>query len=109
MTSRRTFLGGLAGLIAGAVLDPERLLWVPGKKLISIAKPQPWKFMRSPDGQAIFHVYNQEGVGTGQVAVYPFIHGRTKETRLSRGREITEFVVAHPSLYADFKAAHLIQ
>jgi hypothetical protein len=31
--------GFLATLIAGAVLDPERLLWVPGKKLISIPKP----------------------------------------------------------------------
>lgn len=27
---------GFLGLLAGAVLDPERLLWVPGKKLISI-------------------------------------------------------------------------
>jgi len=25
--------------IAGATLDPERLLWVPGKKLVSIPKP----------------------------------------------------------------------
>jgi hypothetical protein len=27
---------GFLAMFAGAVLDPERLLWVPGKKLISI-------------------------------------------------------------------------
>ena len=32
--------GFLASLIAGAVLDPERLLWVPGAKLISIPAAQ---------------------------------------------------------------------
>ncbi len=36
MNTRRGFL---AALIGAAVLDPERLLWVPGKKLISIPKP----------------------------------------------------------------------
>jgi hypothetical protein len=34
--SRRGLLGMLAG---GLVLDPERALWVPGKKLISIPAP----------------------------------------------------------------------
>ncbi len=33
---RRAFFGVLAG---GLTLDPERLLWVPGKTLISIPKP----------------------------------------------------------------------
>ncbi len=36
MTSRRGFIGALLG---AAVLDPERLLWVPGKRMISIPKP----------------------------------------------------------------------
>ncbi len=38
---RRTFL---ASLIATAVLDPERLLWVPGQKTISIPRGtvEPW-------------------------------------------------------------------
>ena len=31
---------GFLGLLAGAVLDPERLLWTPGKKLISIPAPR---------------------------------------------------------------------
>ena len=34
--NRRGFLSLLAGVAAGAVLDPERALWVPGKKVISI-------------------------------------------------------------------------
>jgi hypothetical protein len=33
--SRRGFLG----LLAGVALDPDRLLWVPGKKLVSLAAP----------------------------------------------------------------------
>jgi hypothetical protein len=31
---------GFLGLLAGVVLDPERLLWVPGRKLISIPQPK---------------------------------------------------------------------
>lgn len=34
--NRRGFLRSLGGLLAGSVLDPERLLWVPGRKMISI-------------------------------------------------------------------------
>jgi hypothetical protein len=34
MTRRSLF-----AVFAAAVIDPERLLWVPGKKLISIPKP----------------------------------------------------------------------
>ncbi len=30
---------GFLGLLACAALDPERLLWIPGRKLISIPKP----------------------------------------------------------------------
>lgn len=41
-TSRRGFLGALAATVAGPMmLDPERLLWRPGAKLISIPKPAP--------------------------------------------------------------------
>lgn len=32
--NRRAFLGSLAGALAGATLDPERLLWRPGAKTI---------------------------------------------------------------------------
>lgn len=37
MISRRGFLGALAAAFAG---DPERLLWLPGKKLISVPAPR---------------------------------------------------------------------
>jgi hypothetical protein len=36
---RRGFLGLLGGAAAELVFDPERALWVPGKKLISIPAP----------------------------------------------------------------------
>lgn len=38
---RRGFLGGLAGALAGSVLDLDKLLWVPGAKTISIPKVVP--------------------------------------------------------------------
>lgn len=34
--NRRGFLGFIGAALAGATLDPERLLWEPGKKIISI-------------------------------------------------------------------------
>jgi hypothetical protein len=37
--NRRGFLGLAAAIAAGATLDPDRLLWVQGKKLISIPMP----------------------------------------------------------------------
>lgn len=37
--NRRLFLSSLAALASTAVLDPEKLLWIPGKKTISIPAP----------------------------------------------------------------------
>lgn len=37
--NRRGFLGVFVAAVAGATLDPEKLLWRPGAKLISIPKP----------------------------------------------------------------------
>ncbi len=34
--NRRQMLGYLAAAVAGSTLDPERLLWRPGAKLISV-------------------------------------------------------------------------
>jgi hypothetical protein len=39
--NRRGFLGALATLAAGHVLDPERLLWVPGAKTIFLPSRTP--------------------------------------------------------------------
>jgi len=46
--------GVLAFLAAGLALDPERLLWVPGKKLISIPKPLvDWNLIDSYEAAAM--------------------------------------------------------
>ncbi len=37
--NRRGFIGTLAGFAAACMLDPERALWKPGAKTISIPKP----------------------------------------------------------------------
>lgn len=49
---RGFFLSALAGLmVADHTLDPERLLWVPGNKLISIPRPMlPGLVIRIPIG-----------------------------------------------------------
>lgn len=41
--NRRSFLSSLIGAGVAATLDPEKLLWEPGKKLISIPKPLPFQ------------------------------------------------------------------
>ncbi len=38
LMNRRGFLGGLIGAASAMVLDPEKLLWVPGTKTIFIPK-----------------------------------------------------------------------
>lgn len=58
--NRRGFLSSLGTITAGLVLDPERLLWVPGQKLISI--PAPTKMV----GEILFFspqgIYGTEGI-----------------------------------------------
>lgn len=36
MLSRRGLFGVFGAAVAGAALDPERLLWIPGSKVISV-------------------------------------------------------------------------
>jgi hypothetical protein len=52
--NRRSFLTALASAL---VLDPERLLWVPGQKLISIPKPSKPRYLHI-DGQIAFPFYD---------------------------------------------------
>jgi hypothetical protein len=40
MMDRRAFFGSLAAMVAGATLDPEKLLWEPGKKLFFDTAPR---------------------------------------------------------------------
>jgi hypothetical protein len=39
--NRRGFLSALIAAGTAAAIDPEKLLWAPGRKLISIPKPRP--------------------------------------------------------------------
>lgn len=51
MTSRRLFLSSLVATAVAAkanLLDLDRLLWVPGKKLISIPAPPPESIFSVP-------------------------------------------------------------
>lgn len=59
MLTRRALLSMLAAAAAAAVADPERLLWVPGRKLISIP----------PAPKAIYLRVNTSYTG-GSVAAY---------------------------------------
>jgi hypothetical protein len=52
--NRRGFLGALAGLVGAAALDPERALWVPGAKVISIPPAvEPWTVVIEPGNALI--------------------------------------------------------
>jgi hypothetical protein len=42
--NRRSFIASLTAAAAGFALDPERLLWIPGAKTISIPKLQPYLY-----------------------------------------------------------------
>lgn len=62
--NRRAFL---ASLLATATIDPERLLWRPGAKLISI--PKGWDVYEFA-GQRFFRVFDEQGHITTDVAWY---------------------------------------
>jgi len=67
MTSRRGFLGLIGTVATGAVLDPERLLWVQGAKTISIPKvpEQNTLWTLGPDARLNPLMYAQNGYGNG--------------------------------------------
>lgn len=47
--TRRGFLGSLAVAASAFALDPERALWVPGAKTISIPRPASVRLTRGPE------------------------------------------------------------
>jgi hypothetical protein len=55
--NRRNFLGAL---LAGAILDPERLLWRPGAKLISIPRPPALAFTKEEFWSALNFYYGDQ-------------------------------------------------
>jgi hypothetical protein len=68
--NRRGFFTALAGLTATAVLDPERLLWVPGQKLISIPKPMTYNRIEIREPRGIWYLTKE-----GHVAGYLWTKG----------------------------------
>ncbi len=54
MIDRRSFLRVLLAGAAGVVLDPEKLLWVPGQKTIFLPSPAQVAFMARPVHPAVF-------------------------------------------------------
>lgn len=72
--NRRGFLQALAGAASAMTFDPERALWTPGKKLISIPKPRvtpapiTMRFLREFDLVGYRFINRLEAVyGFGQV------------------------------------------
>jgi hypothetical protein len=82
--SRRGLLGTLFGAASSAVLDPERALWQPGAKTISIPAPVVLK----PIGFTVGDVFTIDGV----YSINPI-------TRSSTGM-LRQFVVTQSGLHA---------
>lgn len=81
--NRRGFLGALTAAVAGATLDPERLLWEPGKKLISIPKPKPLNELEKAyerfEKDRISRLIDNEIIQTQLVALNQFRVGKSFE------------------------------
>lgn len=66
--SRRGFLNTLAAALAGAVSDPERLLWTPGERTIILPPAQgwitgvDWGTGRSQSFIVVSEIINREGL-----------------------------------------------
>lgn len=58
--NRRGFLATFAAVAAGVVLDPERLLWLPGAKTIFLPAPKPT--LATSEALTIGDVFTIEGV-----------------------------------------------
>jgi hypothetical protein len=84
--NRRGFLSALIGTGLSAAIDPERLLWEPGKKLISIPPPKltpiiatPWPPFKIGDTITI----------AGRYAVNPFTREATDQLQNFKVIEIS--------------------
>jgi len=72
--NRRNFLSILGTVAATAALDPERLLWVPGAKMISVPADRKIALLETDDwwnaGMTIFPVYDKNGRLCAPAAYY---------------------------------------
>lgn len=80
--NRRGFIGAIGAALAGATLDPERLLWVPGAKCISIPS-QMQDYLVSNSGMTMFPLCDQSGSLTSITAywVARMVSGRIVSVR----------------------------
>jgi hypothetical protein len=83
--NRRNFLTALGLGAAGLVLDPERLLWVPGQKTIflpptTILAPPAISLeeIRITEGRWVDNPFEPEAAGRYVVAVRDGLYGRTR-------------------------------
>lgn len=83
--NRRGFLGLLGAAVTGAVLDPEKLLWRPGAKVISIPKVEIPEIALSPISFDVGDVITIEG----WYKLNPLTRATTSE--------LQQFVVTRPS------------
>ncbi len=68
---RRNFL---AALLGSAAIDPERLLWIPGKKVISVPKPSlPQALYRIPVCSSIGGAYRTFDIDGGDLGIGSFM------------------------------------
>jgi len=70
--NRRGLVSGLFAVSATAAIDPERLLWIPKAKTISIPKIRP-SLWSGPDGTTIFPAYSADG-GIANGVIYYLKH-----------------------------------
>ena len=85
--NRRSFFATLAAGLAAAA-DPERLLWVPGKKMISIPKPVHAGIVWIPRKYALAEVPWQNLYLFGPDGLWELGPPPRKLTRISRNLRI---------------------
>lgn len=73
--NRRGFLSFLGAAVAGATLDPERLLFVPGRKLISIPAPS----LSNLDFEYMAELYIRPAVVRWADDIDQYVLGRSSE------------------------------
>ncbi len=106
MNTRRGFLSALLGGTAAAmVLDPEKLLWRPGEKLISIPKPAIPSYLENPILGDIYwspkdeiYIHNGETwlrfnkIGTVGTSVTPVRYLPNEAISVRRSKQLTQNV-----------------
>lgn len=109
MTSRRGFLATLFVGAAAATVDPEKLLWVPGRKLISIPKPTPARLGRLTAGDIVQEAFRVSGLffPGEQLSRNDLDFGLQALNRMLDGWSTQPFATLECARYPDALAYHL--